>query len=80
MQRLKGLRATLSFIVLIGSIYGLATDQDWLFPYVLLFLGALMLVSGLEKIEKEMKNWGYIYIGISIFLTIVSVQGIFFSQ
>ncbi|MFU2016560.1 DUF3953 domain-containing protein [Peribacillus butanolivorans] len=66
---LKILRIAFSIIVLILSGYGLITENFELSSYMIFFLGALMLVTGLAELQKDRKRfWGYMSI-------IVSIQG-----
>ena len=70
------IRIILAIIVLALSAYQLITENFELMPYSMLFLGAIMLVTGLSEFQKDRKDfWGYMSIGISLFVFFVSIQG-----
>ncbi|TWT09270.1 DUF3953 domain-containing protein [Planomicrobium sp. CPCC 101079] len=72
----KVIRITLQFVVIIFSLYVLAAQNFTMLPFVMLALGALMLVAGFEKIQKERKEFdGYVFIAVSLFIFFVAVQG-----
>ena len=68
---LKISRVILSAIVIIMAGYGLLTENQWLQPYMLFFLGLMMLVLGLEEFQKGRKVYGYLSIFVFLFLLIV---------
>ncbi|MET1180795.1 MULTISPECIES: DUF3953 domain-containing protein [Bacillales] len=69
-------RIILAIIVLALSAYQLITENFELMPYSMLFLGALMLVTGLAELQKDRKGfWGYMSMVVSAFLFFVSIQG-----
>ncbi|MFD4929734.1 DUF3953 domain-containing protein [Peribacillus butanolivorans] len=73
---LKILRIVFSIIVLILSGYGLITENFELSSYMIFFLGALMLVTGLAELQKDRKRfWGYMSIIVSLYAFFVSIQG-----
>ncbi|MGW6298983.1 DUF3953 domain-containing protein [Peribacillus butanolivorans] len=73
---LKILRIVFSIIVLILSGYGLITKNFELSSYMIFFLGALMLVTGLAELQKDRKRfWGYMSIIVSLYAFFVSIQG-----
>ncbi|MEJ9228795.1 DUF3953 domain-containing protein [Peribacillus butanolivorans] len=73
---LKILRIVFSIIVLILSGYGLITENFELSSYMIFFLGALMLVTGLAELQKDRKRfWGYMCIIVSLYAFFVSIQG-----
>ncbi|MFB6805055.1 DUF3953 domain-containing protein [Peribacillus butanolivorans] len=73
---LKILRIAFSIIVLILSGYGLITENFELSSYMIFFLGALMLVTGLAELQKDRKRfWGYMSIIVSLYAFFVSIQG-----
>ncbi|WP_318566469.1 DUF3953 domain-containing protein [Peribacillus simplex] len=64
-------RIILAIIVLALSAYQLITENFELMPYSMLFLGAIMLVTGLAELQKDRKGfWGYMNIVISLFIFI----------
>ncbi|MFD6210424.1 MULTISPECIES: DUF3953 domain-containing protein [unclassified Peribacillus] len=70
------IRIILAIIVLALSAYQLITENFELMPYSMLFLGAIMLVTGLSELQKDRKGfWGYMSIVISLFVFFVSIQG-----
>ncbi|TFH58565.1 DUF3953 domain-containing protein [Peribacillus frigoritolerans] len=73
---MKMVRIILAIIVLALSAYQLITENFELMPYSWLFLGAIMLVTGLAELQKDRKGfWGYMSIVVSSFLFFVSIQG-----
>ncbi|CAH0314163.1 hypothetical protein SRABI96_05136 [Peribacillus sp. Bi96] len=73
---MKMIRIILAIIVLALSAYQLITENFELMPYSMLFLGAIMLVTGLSELQKDRKGfWGYMSIVISLFVFFVSIQG-----
>ncbi|MFB7640723.1 DUF3953 domain-containing protein [Peribacillus butanolivorans] len=73
---LKILRIVFSIIVLYLSGYGLITGNFELSSYMIFFLGALMLVTGLAELQKDRKRfWGYMSIIVSLYAFFVSIQG-----
>ncbi|MBX9958094.1 DUF3953 domain-containing protein [Peribacillus simplex] len=68
---MKVVRIILAIIVLALSAYQLITENFELMPYSMLFLGAIMLVTGLAELQKDRKGfWGYMNIVISLFIFI----------
>ena len=73
---LKLLRIVFSIIVLTLSGYSLTTKNFELSSYMIFFLGALMLVTGLVELQKDRKGfWGYMSIIASLFAFFVAIQG-----
>ncbi|MBT2719226.1 DUF3953 domain-containing protein [Bacillus sp. ISL-57] len=73
---MKIVRVILAIIVLALSAYQIITQNFELMPYSMLFLGAIMLVTGLVELQKDRKRfWGYMSIVVSLFLFFVSIQG-----
>ncbi|MFD4820915.1 DUF3953 domain-containing protein [Peribacillus butanolivorans] len=70
---MKIVRIILAIIVLALSAYQLITWNFELMPYSMLFLGAIMLVTGLAELQKDRK--GYMSIVVSSFLFFVSILG-----
>ena len=68
---LKISRVILAAIVIIMAGYGLLTENQWLQPYMLFFLGLMMLVLGLEEFQKGRKVYGYLSMFVFLFLLIV---------
>ncbi|MFP3511515.1 DUF3953 domain-containing protein [Peribacillus sp. SIMBA_075] len=72
---MKIVRVILAIFVLALSAYQLITENFELMPYSMLFLGAIMLVTGLAELQKDRKGfWGYMNIVISLFFFFVSIQ------
>ncbi|MDQ7862077.1 DUF3953 domain-containing protein [Peribacillus frigoritolerans] len=73
---MKIVRVILAIIVLALSAYQLITENFELMPYSMLFLGTMMLVTGLAELQKDRKGfWGYMSIVVSLFFFFVSIQG-----
>ncbi|MFD2212092.1 DUF3953 domain-containing protein [Metabacillus endolithicus] len=73
---LKILRYVLSPVVLIIAVYGLITKNFDFQSIMILLLGLLMLVMGLEEFRKEKKTLGWLLIAVFIFSLFVSIQGL----
>ncbi|WP_318036228.1 DUF3953 domain-containing protein [Halobacillus amylolyticus] len=66
----------LSILVIAISGYTLITGNLKLSPIMTLFLGGLMLVMGLEELNKSRKSFlGYMFVMVCLFLFYVSTQG-----
>ncbi|WP_173916881.1 DUF3953 domain-containing protein [Halobacillus sp. Marseille-Q1614] len=64
---LKGLIVFSAVIVVLLSFIGLFTDTAALMPYLMLSLGILMVVSGINEIKNNnRKFYGYFYMAASI--------------
>lgn len=74
---LKILRIVLSIIVVILAGYALITENYIVMPYMMFFMGAMLVVTGIAEIKAERKQMGIISIIASIFIFYVSVQGLF---
>lgn len=73
---LKILKVIFSIIVLTLAGYSLITKNFELSSYMIFFLGALMLVTGLAELQKDRKGfWGYMSIIASLFAFFVFIQG-----
>lgn len=70
------MRVILGIIVILLSGYSLITKDFDMMPYLMLFLGALMLVGGGTELQKDRKEfWGYMSIIVSLFIFFVSIKG-----
>lgn len=73
---IKIIRVILGIIVIVLSGYSLITKDFELMPYLMLFLGAFILASGVTELQKDRKGfWGYMSIIVSLFIFFVSIQG-----
>lgn len=73
---MKILRIILVIIVIALSIYILISRNFELMPFMMLFLGAFMLLTGLAELQKDRKGFvGYMSIIVSLFIFFVSAQG-----
>ncbi|MGE6489536.1 DUF3953 domain-containing protein [Paenisporosarcina sp. NPDC076898] len=69
-------RFIFSILVLTLSIYSLITKNFELLPVIMLFLGANMMVVGIEGFQKKPKAaWGFLSIIVSFFVFFVALQG-----
>lgn len=76
----KIIRIILAIIVLALAVYSLITKNFELMPYMMFFLGASMLLTGLVDFQKDRKALGgYISIIAAIFIFYVSLQGFLFN-
>lgn len=76
---LRKIRISLSLIIIFLSIYALTTrhTQD-LLPFMMLILGAFLLVVGIDEMQKGNKRIGYISMILSLLMFYVSIQGFFY--
>jgi hypothetical protein len=73
---LKTLRIVFAIITLVLVGYGLTTEKSGVvLPYMMLFMGAMLLVMGISEIKNERKQIGFISIIVSLFVFYVSIQG-----
>ncbi|WHY13351.1 DUF3953 domain-containing protein [Peribacillus frigoritolerans] len=71
---MKIVRIILAIIVLALSAYQLITET-FVMPYLMLIVGALMLVTGLVELQKDRKGGFLGCVVVSFFLFFVSIQG-----
>ncbi len=78
---LKFIRVILAIVVLSLSSYGLITEKSsFLFPYMFMFLGCLMLVMSIEEFKKVQNSFlGYTLVGASLLSVYVSVNAFLFA-
>lgn len=67
----------LAIIVVLISAYGLITGDFTLQPFMMFFLGLLMLILGLKEIQQERKITGWFAIVTFLFILFVSIQGFY---
>ncbi|WP_251029163.1 MULTISPECIES: DUF3953 domain-containing protein [unclassified Bacillus (in: firmicutes)] len=72
---LKILKIILAIIVVAIYAYQLMTGSVELMPYSMLFLAAIMLITGLEERQKDRKGVFLRYAVVSFFLCVVSILG-----
>ncbi|WP_143469683.1 YczI family protein [Lentibacillus sediminis] len=67
--------------VIAGSlaIYALITGNHHVMPYMMFFMGVMLLAMGLSEIKKERRRMGFLSIIVSLFVFYVSVQGFLFN-
>ncbi|MFU0790270.1 DUF3953 domain-containing protein [Virgibacillus proomii] len=69
------IRVALAIIVLVLSGYSSITNNLVLFPFMMLFLGALMLVNGIGVLQKDKKDFGgFLSIAASVLALITSIE------
>lgn len=73
---LKMLRIILAVIVVLISGYGLITNNFELQPYMMFFLGIMMLVMGLDELQNGRKEYGWISLVVFLLLLFVSIKGL----
>ncbi|MGG4268114.1 DUF3953 domain-containing protein [Peribacillus simplex] len=71
---LKFLQIILSITVTLLAGYGLITEDVKFQPYMILFLGLTMLVMGLREFQKGQKGYGWLRIGVFIFILLISIK------
>ncbi|WP_064093332.1 DUF3953 domain-containing protein [Rossellomorea aquimaris] len=67
----KTLRIILALTVISMGAFTLLTDNHWLQPYMFFILCLMLLVMGLEELQKGRKAYGYLSFFVSMFLVIV---------
>ncbi|WP_081791197.1 DUF3953 domain-containing protein [Lysinibacillus fusiformis] len=70
------LQIVFSILVVSFSTYGIITGDYRLNFLMILFLGVLLLILGLKEFQKERKVNGLLFIGVFLFLVIVSIYSI----
>jgi amino acid transporter len=68
------LKIILSIVIVFSSTFALVTSNAMVAPYLMILIGLLMLVLGLEQRRKGKKGFWYISIIISLFSFFVSIQ------
>ncbi|SET94037.1 Protein of unknown function [Salinibacillus kushneri] len=71
---LKILRYIFSIIAMVFAVYGLITSDFNFQPYMMFFLGLMLLVMGVEEFQKERKAYGWLLVVVFLFLLFVSIQ------
>ncbi|MBB4823251.1 hypothetical protein HNO89_000469 [Sporosarcina luteola] len=72
---LKILRFVFAAVAFLFAAYGLLTKDYQLQPFMMVFLGFMMLIMGLEEFQKNQKFFGWLFVGIFLFALYVAVQG-----
>ncbi|MFC3039789.1 DUF3953 domain-containing protein [Virgibacillus xinjiangensis] len=61
------------------AIYGLATGNTHLMPYMMFFLGVMLLAMGTSEIKKEKRLIGYSSVIVSFLVFSVAVEGFLYN-
>lgn len=61
------------------AIYGIETNKFALTPYMFLFIGAALMLTGISEFQLKRKKFGYFYFIISLLILSVSIQGFLFN-
>lgn len=72
---LKTLHYIFAAISLSFAVYGLVTNDHQFQPMMLLFMGLMLFIMGLESFKEGRKVVGWFLIAVFLFSLIVSVQG-----
>ncbi|WP_318290632.1 hypothetical protein [Peribacillus frigoritolerans] len=72
---MKIVKIILAIIVVALSVYQLITGSVELMPYSMLFLAAILLITGLAEPQKDRKGVFLRYAVVSLFLCVVSILG-----
>ncbi|MGP4063310.1 YczI family protein [Oceanobacillus sp. M65] len=72
---LKILRFIFVAVAIFFAVYGLTTGDFKFQPYMVFFVGLMMLVMGLEEFKKERKLYGVLLVIAFLFLLFVSLKG-----
>jgi Protein of unknown function (DUF3953) len=76
---LKIIRRLISIIVLSLAVHGLFTGNFNLIPLMMLFLGVLMFIMGVEEFQKNQKSYrGYVFLVASLLGFLVSINGVMY--
>ncbi|MDE5413273.1 DUF3953 domain-containing protein [Alkalihalobacterium chitinilyticum] len=77
---LKKLRLVSSIIVTGLALFSMITGNMATSPYLLLFLSIAIMLTGILELQRDRKAfWGYMSIGVSLFVLLVSIQGFLLS-
>ncbi|MGC7930416.1 DUF3953 domain-containing protein [Lysinibacillus sp. VIII_CA] len=68
------LQIIFSIIVVSLSTYGIITDDYQLNFLMIFFLGLLMLILGIKEFQREQKVYGWLFIGVFLFIEYVFIQ------
>lgn len=68
------LQIILSVIVISLAGYGLITENFIYQPYMMLVLGFTILVMGLREFQRGQKGFGWLSIGVFLFILFVSIE------
>lgn len=68
------LQIIFSIIVVSLSTYGIITGDYQLNFLMIFFLGLLMLILGIKEFQREQKVYGWLFIGVFLFIEYVSIQ------
>ncbi|OCA89911.1 DUF3953 domain-containing protein [Bacillus sp. FJAT-27986] len=72
---LKILRYVFSTVVLIFVLYGFITRSFAYQPFMIFFLGLMMLIIGLEEYQKGRKLFSWVSLGGFLFAMYVAIEG-----
>ncbi|RIU93264.1 DUF3953 domain-containing protein [Oceanobacillus picturae] len=72
---LKILRFIFAAVAMFFAVYGITTGDFKFQPYMVFFLGLMMLVMGLEEFKNERKSYGVLLVIVFLLLLFVSVKG-----
>ncbi len=76
---LKPLQIIFSIIVISLAGYGLITEDFRFHPYMMVFLGLVMLVIGLRDFQRGKEGNGWLSIVSCILILLVSIQSFLFN-
>ncbi|QAS51336.1 DUF3953 domain-containing protein [Halobacillus litoralis] len=71
---LNASRNILSVLILFIVAFGLITKNFLLMPLMMLFLGGLMLVMGVEQLQANKESMGYPFVFVSLLCFCASFQ------
>jgi zinc transporter ZupT len=73
---LKVLRIVLAVIAMVLAGYSLKSSNYEVMPYMMFFMGAMILVIGIEEIQEARRAMGIFSIIVSVFVFYVSLEGL----
>ena len=74
---MKLTRIIFVLIIISLSTYSLISRNFDTMPFVMMLLGAFMLLTGLSELQKDRKKFeGYLFIVVSLFIFSVTILGL----
>jgi len=74
---LQQTRTVLAILVIVLALFNLMISSINIFPFILIAVGALMLVLGIIEFQKKKIAFGFVFVLITAFLIFVAIQGFF---
>ncbi|AJD89724.1 hypothetical protein JMA_04070 [Jeotgalibacillus malaysiensis] len=71
---LKLIRITAAAVTFAFAMHGLITGSNLLIGWMMLSLGVMMLVMGIEEIQKDKKLIGYVSLGAFVLISSTGIE------